>query len=738
VRWWISLWAFTNVAAAADLQGLVLDAAAGEPLARISVRGCGADTSTDAQGRFRLPAPGEDCALRVAGVGYRPVTLQVRVSDPLPELEVALHPDTLRQSESVDVVAAPFAGEEGTAVGLAGNELRNLASVLADDPLRAVQSLPGVTSNDDFQSQFAVRAAGIQRTGIYLDGVLLHSPFHTLQGDATSASLSVVEGEVLESATLYPSALPPMYADRTAGALDFRTREGDRRQFGMRGTGSASNAGLTAEGPLGRKGSWLAAARKSYLQYIIERTADDPTLGFGFWDAQGKAAYSLTAKHHLSLSVTDGHSGLDRTTGQRQFGLNTIIEGDYHFTLASLAWRWAPSPRLYLTNRAGWMRERFENVNRNRTPIAGGGYGEWLWNADGSYSMSSGLALSFGASIRRVRDDGFFDRLFNPPAPSVPVERHRGAGVRSGGYVQQSWSPGERLQLIAGGRVDRHDINGVTSVSPYAGAAVGLWEGARIHLNWGQGVQYPEIAQFFSLAGSRRLLPERATHAMAALEQRLGDRTRLRAEAYQRQDRDLLFRPSFDPRLEDGQVVVPPAYPPWTNSLRGWARGFQVFLQRRAANNLTGWIAYAYGRSWVRDGVTGNGFPADYDQRHSVRVFSSYRLRPTINLSGKWIWGSGLPVRGYFQQGAPTEFFLSEDRNRLRLPNYQRVDVRVNKAFLRAWGQITLFAEVINLTNRRNVRFDDLNSYNISTRRASLSFESMFPILPSAGVVIDF
>jgi hypothetical protein len=74
----------------------------------------------------------------------------------------------------------------------------------------------------------------------------------------------------------------------------------------------------------------------------------------------------------------------------------------------------------------------------------------------------------------------------------------------------------------------------------------------------------------------------------------------------------------------------------------------------------------------------------------------------------------------------------------LRLPDYQRVDFRVNKAFIRNWGQITLFAEVINVTNRENIRFDDIRSYDTRTGVARLSFEKMFPILPSAGLVVDF
>jgi hypothetical protein len=482
----------------------------------------------------------------------------------------------------------------------------------------------------------------------------------------------------------------------------------------------------------------LAAARKSYLQYIIKRTSDDPTLGFAFWDGQGKVAYQLSTQHRLTLSVMDGHSGLDRTSGTRQFNLNSVVESAYHFTLGSLAWRWSPNERFSVTNRASWIRERSEILNRDRLPIFGGGYGEALWNADGSWTIASNAVLEFGGGARRIRDDGFYNRLLAPPAPPAPLERFRGAGVRSGGYVQQSLSAGTRFQLVFGGRIDRHDINYITSLSPYAAASVGLWPGGRLHLNWGQNAQYPEIGQFFAIAGSTALLPERATHLQAAIEQAIDDRTRVRAEVYQRQDRDLLFRPAFDPRLVDGRVIVPPAYPAWENSVRGRARGFQVFLQRRAANNITGWVSYAYGRSLLRDGITGGEFPSDFDQRHAVRAFASYRVRPTVNLSARWTWGSGLPLPGYYARGAQGLYFISADRNRVRLPDYRRADFRINKAFVRNWGQITLFAEVINFTNRENVRFDGLDGYDVTTQRARPGIESTFPILPSAGVVIDF
>jgi hypothetical protein len=46
-------------------------------------------------------------------------------------------------------------------------------------------------------------------------------------------------------------------------------------------------------------------------------------------------------------------------------------------------------------------------------------------------------------------------------------------------------------------------------------------EGTRIHLGWGQYVQYPEISLLTSPLGAASLLPIRSNQAIAAIEQRL-------------------------------------------------------------------------------------------------------------------------------------------------------------------------------------------------------------------------
>jgi hypothetical protein len=44
---------------------------------------------------------------------------------------------------------------------------------------------------------------------------------------------------------------------------------------------------------------------------------------------------------------------------------------------------------------------------------------------------------------------------------------------------------------------------------------------------------------------------------------------------------------------------------------------------------------------------------------------------------------------------------------------------------------------VVNILNRANYRFDSYNGHDDSGR-AFLSFSRMFPVLPSAGLMVEF
>jgi hypothetical protein len=319
------------------------------------------------------------------------------------------------------------------------------------------------------------------------------------------------------------------------------------------------------------------------------------------------------------------------------------------------------------------------------------------------------------------------------------VHNYRGVAVRHGGYVQHGWTTaGGRIRATAGIRLDAHEFYDGGIVSPQAGVAVRVAAATEVRLGWGQYVQYPELMWLTSPAGGRRLQPVRANHLNATIEQRLTENLRMRLEAWNRDDRDLIESPLWDPRLRDGSYYLP-WNPQLFNSARGYSRGMQIMLQRRSANRLSGWIGYTLGYSRQRDGITGLHYWNPWDQRHLVNIYASYRLRPTLNLSSRWTYGSGEPIGGFYERrGDPARTYLSRQLNLLRMPPYQRLDLRANKAFPFDRWKLTVYGELLNATNHDNRRLLGLNRINGNTAEVRLSIDRVLPIVPVGGVAVEF
>jgi hypothetical protein len=86
--------------------------------------------------------------------------------------------------------------------------------------------------------------------------------------------------------------------------------------------------------------------------------------------------------------------------------------------------------------------------------------------------------------------------------------------------------------------------------------------------------------------------------------------------------------------------------------------------------------------------------------------------------------------------GRPLFYGLSSQRNTLRLPAYSRFDVRADRAFNWSSRRLVLFVDVANIFNRTNLRN---TPYGVD--RAGRVFdptESLLPIVPSGGLVIEF
>jgi len=176
---------------------------------------------------------------------------------------------------------------------------------------------------------------------------------------------------------------------------------------------------------------------------------------------------------------------------------------------------------------------------------------------------------------------------------------------------------------------------------------------------------------------------------------------------------------------------------PWRNLVRGHARGVEITAQRRSANRLAGWVSYAWMATRYSVPV-GLDWPGDFDQRHTVNTFGSYRFKPSVNASAVWRYGSGTPWVGFIQR-VTQGYDLGPDRNRVRLPAYSRLDLRINKAFLFTGWKMTVSGEVLNVLDRENYFSQSSDPLRfLRSGRYISSFERGIERTPAVSITVEF
>jgi hypothetical protein len=121
------------------------------------------------------------------------------------------------------------------------------------------------------------------------------------------------------------------------------------------------------------------------------------------------------------------------------------------------------------------------------------------------------------------------------------------------------------------------------------------------------------------------------------------------------------------------------------------------------------------------------------DQRSSLNAFATYRFKPTINFSGKFLYGSGFPVSGGLQPG-PAGTLVAGPVT--RIGTYLRTDFRVDKSWAFTHWKVTLYGEVLNLTNHAN-RIITSQIFLPAGGLETTTSEAL-PITPTAGLAFEF
>ena len=715
------------------LRGWVLDRL-GEPVVGavvgLHVEGAGraGEATTDGAGGFWLEElPPASYSVDVAATGYRILeTRELIEAGAETRVRYRLQEEGARYETVTRTRSLPPARDVVRRT-LTPDDMRRVPGT-SGDALAAVQALPGVARPPLALGLFIIRGSPPDDTLVLLEDHPVPLPYH-LGGLAT-----VVTSDLVESIDLLPGSFSVRHGRAAGGVVDIQLRTPRRDRLHAVADVDLIDAGLLAEVPITDRGAVAIAVRRSYVDALLPLFfPDDVDLSFTqfpvYWDYQLLGDLDLSREHGVRLLVSGSDDTLalrldDGASGDPAIRGNFQTHFAYHQVSVQLESRFAHGVVHRFSPAFTWSRTAGDAGPNIHFDFASSLV---TLRQELEVPMSRVARFRFGLDAQ----GGPLDTEVRAPQPpdnrdaSTPVY---GQPIKTyddgrfllnfGAYAEVSLSPGEGLDLVAGGRVDRLGLIDEVTVDPRASIR---WRAtSRLVLKAGLGVysQPPRGYEVVPGFGNTGLAAERGVHYAVGFERKLADPLTLDIELFAK---TLAHAAAPDP--DEG----------FASTGRGRAFGLESMLVLRPRLPAFGWISYTLSRSERRDRPGAPWRLFEFDQTHIFTFVAGVLLPAGLEAGVRLRYTSGYPdtpVSGAIYD-ADWDVYrpITDTTQSSRIPPYFSLDLRSARRW-RAWGaRWTLTAEVQNATVHAN---PERRLYQYDYRDSS--FTTGIPILPNLGL----
>jgi hypothetical protein len=555
---------------------------------------------------------------------------------------------------------------------------------------------------------------------------------------------------------------PARYGGRLSAVLDVHSAEEVRS--GIHGTAEVSV--LSSTGALGGafdhgKGTWMVAGRRTYADKFVALISTQ-TLPYHFRDEQAHLTYAFTPTTKFSLTAYDGRDALnanlaefgdsasaDATGGTFLFGWgNSVTGASLTKTLASHD-RGALG-RFFLGDST--ILEQRVSLSRFSTELDLGAGSLTLRNHVSDRRLAGSIGARTAAHDRTIGYEVVsYSIQYDAQSSQADAQLYdlRQSPVSGAAYFDDVWHVSPSWILESGVRVEGLTKSRWASVSPRLSAKYFLTKDFALTAAVGRFSQWTHslvredipVRLFDFWVASDSLTPvSSAWHYVLGTERWLTPTRYIRIEGfYKRYGHLLEGNPQEDPARHGDEF----------NVVNGDSYGADILIRQFENGPFSGWISYTYAVA-ARDASGLRYFPG-HDRRHDFNIVASWRLSkyllgvrygyatgtPYTDIVGELvrrIYDPGLNAYGTRGAGSQTEF-IGGARNGARLPTTQRLDLDVTRRYQLRGMTVAPYLSIVNAYNAKNV-FLYVFDYSKSppTRQAI----SQFPLLPSAGVTIQF
>jgi TonB family protein len=606
------------------------------------------------------------------------------------------------------------------------------------DPIRVIQSLPGVARTPFGLGLLLIRGSNPDDTGVFIDGHEVPLLFHFLGGP------SILNAEMIESIDLYPGGFPTRFGRHHGGVVAIETRS--PASDGVHGSADVDflDSGGYLRAPLGDNVAISVAGRRSYIDVFLPLVLPDDgqVVVPVYYDYQGRLDWDLRSEGKLSVTVLGSADTLDVLSDdpndEQALNLNSAIRffrviASYRRPLTrTLTLMLSPAYGRDTVTFSGGQAEDsgpFTSLDIDQTSLS---YRMRVSGKIGSrLLLDTGLDLlsrvnRFEALVPITDDVRDGDQIDIPPELTLRGSEELALGY----YVDLGIDITSRLRMVPSLRLDGYNLDGNLrgSVDPRISMRMELGQ------NWtgkgylGRFTQPPQPEAFDPQFGNPDITLERGTHYGLGAEWKPEKLWSFDGEIYYITRDDVVVFDNGFVQNEDGTF----SQINFTNEGYRNAYGFEMLIRREVTDHAYGWLSYTFAKSGQSRGG-GDLAPTAFDQPHTLNAVASWKPGHGLELGLRFRLTSGrpeTPVSGAnFDADSGTYNAIRGDVRSRRTPAFHQLDVRAERSWLFNNWSIGLYLDIQNIYNNQNV---EATRYDYRFRESARVTST--PFLPTLGV----
>lgn len=671
------------------------------PGAEVSIKGTKISTTTDETGTFALAgAPAGEVILAIALSGFGEQEIKVRAAaGETVTLNVVLDVKELSFQIMVSAAAPKLmqASENLGVLTVSPREMAVLPNLGEKDIFRSLQLLPGISMSNESSSGLYIRGGTPDQNLVLFDGFTAYDVDHFF------GIFSAFNANAIEKITLHKGGFESRYGGRLSSVLDMTGRSRFPEKTALGGGMSFLSYNGYAAFPLGSRGSFLLAGRKSFQSPFSDRIRDSYTtntagggpmsLSFqptsAFYDVNAKGTYSLSSRDDISVSGYNGADDLDGSRGIPQItsarNTNQQVSGEINNlsrwgnTGASFLWdrRWNDAFFSTLTlahSRYFRDQDRTSNITLTdtktgkTTSLTGGSCDEnnlrdATIGLNGVIAAGRSHLLEAGVSLTRLDVDYGFTFLLpqritqasDQDATSTTNDRvelkRADRADQYAVYLQDTWSLSRRIFITPGFRATYFENTKGWYGDPRLAVNFHLTDSLRLKAAGGQYHQFARNLvredpfqgnqEFWTLSDGDTVPVGSAVHAIAGVSYETPDFL-VDVEAYRKEMKGLSELASVNRRRPGSGGSLDFTFGNLLYKGTGTAQGVDFLVQKKTGNN-TGWLSYTAAKvEHAFPQFSTLAYPASHDSTHEFKIVDTHRYKRLV-FSATWVYATGKP-----------------------------------------------------------------------------------------------